>query len=111
MFQRESITHLRRIGKEGRLLKTNSLYHLAYSLTLDCLTTNHNEPIRAMLRNFIITIVCNLWPYKFVSSIDIFSLSIGVTAFVLILLNVHHETGDNKFNENNETIGSIARKL
>ena len=57
-----------------------------------------------MLRNFIITSLRILWRNRLVSAINIISLSIGITAFILILLYVHHETSFDKFNENYERI-------
>src|SRR5210317_1788063 len=57
-----------------------------------------------MIRNFIITSLRILWRNKLVSAINILSLSIGITAFLLILLYVHHETSYDKFNENYERI-------
>lgn len=57
-----------------------------------------------MLRNFLITSLRILWRNKVVSTINILSLSIGITAFILILLYVHHETSYDKFNENYDRI-------
>ena len=57
-----------------------------------------------MLRNFIITSLRVLWRNKVVSAINILSLSIGITAFLLILLYVHHETSYDQFNENYDRI-------
>jgi putative ABC transport system permease protein len=57
-----------------------------------------------MLRNFLITSLRILWRNKLVSAINILSLSIGITAFILILLYVHHETSYDKFNENYDRI-------
>jgi len=57
-----------------------------------------------MLRNFLITSLRILWRNKLVSTINILSLSIGITAFLLILLYVHHETSYDKFNENYDRI-------
>jgi len=57
-----------------------------------------------MLRNFIVTSLRILWRNNAVSTINILSLSIGITAFILILLYVHHETSYDKFNENYDRI-------
>jgi len=57
-----------------------------------------------MLRNFIITSLRILWRNKLVSAINILSLSIGITAFILIVLYVHHETSYDKFNKNYDRI-------
>jgi putative ABC transport system permease protein len=53
-----------------------------------------------MLRNFIVTSLRILWRNKLVSAINILSLSIGMTAFMLIMLYVYHESLYDKFNEN-----------
>ena len=61
-----------------------------------------------MLRNFFITSLRILWRNKVTSAINILSLSIGITAFILILLYVGHETSYDKFNENYENIYRIV---
>ncbi len=57
-----------------------------------------------MLRNFFITSLRILWRNKVISSINILSLAMGITAFVLILLFVLHETSYDEFNENYDRI-------
>ena len=53
-----------------------------------------------MLRSFLKITLRILWRNKVTSFINIFSLSIGITAFILIMLYVHHEMSYDKFNEN-----------
>ena len=57
-----------------------------------------------MLRSFLIITLRILWRNKVTSFINIFSLSIGITAFILIMLYVHHEFSYDKFNENYDRI-------
>lgn len=57
-----------------------------------------------MLRSFFIITLRILWRNKVTSFINIFSLTIGITAFILIMMYVHHETSYDKFNENYDRI-------
>lgn len=57
-----------------------------------------------MLRSFFIITLRILWRNKVTSFVNIFSLTIGMTAFMLIMLYVHHETSYDKFNENYDRI-------
>ena len=52
-----------------------------------------------MLRSFLIITLRILWRNKVTSFINIFSLAIGMTAFILIMLYVHHEFSHDRFNE------------
>ena len=53
-----------------------------------------------MLRSFLTITLRVLWRNKVTSFVNIFSLSIGITAFIFIMLYVHQETSYDKFNEN-----------
>ncbi|MFC2126502.1 ABC transporter permease [Bacteroidota bacterium] len=57
-----------------------------------------------MLRSFLVITLRILWRNKVTSFINIFSLTIGITAFILIMLYVHHEMSYDKFNENYDRI-------
>ena len=57
-----------------------------------------------MIRSFLIIILRILWRNKVTSFINIFSLAIGMTAFILIMLYVHHEFSYDKFNEHYDRI-------
>ena len=57
-----------------------------------------------MLRSFLIITFRILWKNKFTSFINIFGLTIGITAFILIILYVHHELSYDKFNEHYDRI-------
>jgi putative ABC transport system permease protein len=57
-----------------------------------------------MLRSFLIITFRILWRNKVTSFINIFSLAIGMTAFILIMLYVHHEFSYDKFNVNYDRI-------
>jgi putative ABC transport system permease protein len=52
-----------------------------------------------MIRSFLTITLRVLWRNKVTTLINIFSLTIGITAFILILLYVHHETNYDKFND------------
>jgi putative ABC transport system permease protein len=57
-----------------------------------------------MLRSFLIITLRILWRNKVTSFINIFSLTVGITAFIFIMLYVHYELSYDKFNENYERI-------
>ena len=57
-----------------------------------------------MLHSFLIITLRILWRNKVTSLINIFSLTIGITAFILIMLYVQHELSYDKFNENYDQI-------
>lgn len=59
-----------------------------------------------MIRSFLTTTFRILWRNKVTSFVNIFSLSAGITSFILIMLYVHHETSYDKFHEN---YGNIYR--
>jgi putative ABC transport system permease protein len=57
-----------------------------------------------MIQSFITIALRILWRNKVTSFVNIFSLSIGVTSFIFIMLYVHHETNYDKFNKNCDRI-------
>lgn len=57
-----------------------------------------------MLRSFLIITLRVLWRNKVMTFVNIFSLGVGITAFILIMLYVHHETSYDKFNKNYDRI-------
>src|SRR6187401_1877695 len=57
-----------------------------------------------MIRSFLTITLRILWRKKVTSFVNIFSLSIGITSFIFILLYVHHETTFDKFHENSDHI-------
>lgn len=57
-----------------------------------------------MLRSFLTITLRILWHNKITSFINIFSLTIGIIAFILIMLYVHLELSYDKFNENYDRI-------
>ncbi len=57
-----------------------------------------------MLRSFLTITLRILWRNKVTSFVNIFSLSVGITAFIFIMLYVHHETSYDKFNEKYDRI-------
>src|SRR5688572_16502797 len=57
-----------------------------------------------MLRRFLTITFRVLWRNKVTSFVNILSLSIGITAFIFIMLYVYHETNYDKFNEHYENI-------
>ena len=57
-----------------------------------------------MIRSFLTITLRVLWRNKVTTLINIFSLTIGITAIILIVLYVHHETSYDKFNENYDRI-------
>src|SRR4030095_8805951 len=57
-----------------------------------------------MIQSFITIALRILWRNKVTSFVNIFSLSIGITSFIFIMLYVQHETSYDKFNENYDRI-------
>lgn len=57
-----------------------------------------------MLRSFLTITIRVLWRNKVTSFINVFSLGVGITAFIFIMLYVRHETSYDKFNKNYDRI-------
>ena len=57
-----------------------------------------------MLRNYLTIAIRNLRKYKFYSAINILGLSIGIAAFLFILLYVQDELSYDRYHENAEQI-------
>jgi putative ABC transport system permease protein len=57
-----------------------------------------------MIKSFLFITFRILWRNKATSFVNIFGLSIGITAFIFIMLYVQHETGYDKFNQNYDHI-------
>ncbi|HEX6224775.1 MAG TPA: ABC transporter permease, partial [Chryseolinea sp.] len=57
-----------------------------------------------MIRSFFTITLRILWRNKVTSLVNIFSLSIGITSFLLIMLYIKHETSYDKFNVHYENI-------
>jgi putative ABC transport system permease protein len=57
-----------------------------------------------MLRSFLTITFRILWRNKVTSFVNIFSLGVGITAFLFIMLYVHHETSYDKFHTNYDRI-------
>jgi putative ABC transport system permease protein len=57
-----------------------------------------------MLRSFLLITFRILWRNKVTSFVNIFGLSVGITAFIFIMLYVYHETSYDKFNEKYDRI-------
>jgi putative ABC transport system permease protein len=57
-----------------------------------------------MIQSFLTITLRILWRNKVTSFVNIFSLSIGITSFIFIILYVHHETTFDKFHENYDRI-------
>lgn len=57
-----------------------------------------------MIRSFLLITMRILWRNKVTSFVNIISLTIGITSFILIMLYVHHEMQYDQFNENYQRI-------
>ena len=55
--------------------------------------------IKHMIRSFLTITLRILWRNKVTSFVNVFGLSIGITAFIFIMLYVQHETSYDKFNQ------------
>lgn len=57
-----------------------------------------------MLRSFLLITIRILWRNKVTSFVNVFSLSVGMTAFIFIMLYVRHEVAYDRFNVNYDRI-------
>lgn len=57
-----------------------------------------------MIRSFLTIAFRILWRNKVTSFVNVFSLSLGITCFIFILLYVQHETSYDKFHENYDNL-------
>lgn len=57
-----------------------------------------------MIQSFITIALRILWRNKITSFVNIFSLSVGITSFIFIMLYVQHETSYDKFNQHYDHI-------
>lgn len=61
-----------------------------------------------MIKNFFKIAVRNMWKRKLFSFINIFSLTIGITCFFLIIVNVRDEFSYDNFHEDKDSIYRVA---
>ncbi len=61
-----------------------------------------------MFKNLFKIAIRNIWKRKLFSLINIFSLTIGITCFFLIIVNVRDEFSYDKFHENKDSIYRVA---
>src|SRR5262245_22897305 len=57
-----------------------------------------------MIRSFLTITLRILWRNKVTSFVNVIGLSIGITAFIFIMLYVQHETSYDKFNQHYKNI-------
>ena len=61
-----------------------------------------------MINNYLKSAFRNLWKTKFYSGMNIFGLSIGITAVVLILVYLQHEWSYDRFHKNGDSLYRIS---
>jgi putative ABC transport system permease protein len=64
-----------------------------------------------MLKNYLRIAVRNLAKYKFISFINIFGLTVGLTCCLLILTYILHETSYDKYNRQADRIYRVTRSF
>lgn len=64
---------------------------------------------RVMFRNYLKTSVRNLLRYKFISAINLFGLTVGLTCCLLILCYIVHELSYDRYNANADRIYRVTR--
>src|ERR1700748_2430809 len=64
-----------------------------------------------MLKNYLRIALRNLAKYKFISFINIFGLTIGLTCCLLILTYILHETSYDKYNRKADRIYRVTRSF
>src|ERR1700759_4316265 len=62
-----------------------------------------------MLRNYLKIAFRNLAKYKFISFVNIFGLTVGLTCCLLILTYILHETSYDRYNTNADRIWRVTR--
>ncbi|MDQ3551250.1 MAG: ABC transporter permease, partial [Bacteroidota bacterium] len=62
-----------------------------------------------MIRNYIKIALRNLVKYKFISSINLFGLAIGLTCCLLILSYILHEISYDRYHDNYKNIYRVGR--
>ncbi|HKG67283.1 MAG TPA: ABC transporter permease [Segetibacter sp.] len=62
-----------------------------------------------MIRNYLKTAIRNLLRYKFISSINLFGLSVGLTCCLLILTYILNELSYDRYNKNANNIYRVER--
>ncbi|MBD0375603.1 MAG: ABC transporter permease, partial [Flavisolibacter sp.] len=62
-----------------------------------------------MIRNYLKIAVRNLMKYKFISFINLFGLTVGITCCLLILAYILHELSYDKYNKNAKNIYRLER--
>jgi putative ABC transport system permease protein len=98
--------HYETIGKD---IFAQHFYILLIFSILQIMASRLNSLCRTkttatMLRGFLAITLRVLWRNKVTSLVNIFSLTIGITTFILIMLYVHHEMQYDQFNENYDRI-------
>lgn len=64
-----------------------------------------------MLKNYLKIAFRNLTKYKFISFINLFGLSVGLTCCLLILTYILHETSYDKYNRQSDRIWRVTRSF
>jgi putative ABC transport system permease protein len=64
-----------------------------------------------MLRNYLRIAVRNLTKYKFISFINLFGLTVGITCCLLILTYILHETSYDRYNHNADRVWRVTRSF
>src|SRR5882757_8750179 len=64
-----------------------------------------------MLKNYLKIAFRNLAKYKFISFINLFGLTVGLTCCLLILTYILHETSYDKYNSNADRIYRVTRSF
>src|SRR6266699_2154511 len=65
----------------------------------------------AMIRNYLKIAFRNLMKYKFISFINLFGLTVGLTCCLLIVAYIFNELSYDKFNEKAERIYRVTRSF
>src|ERR1700743_2953488 len=64
-----------------------------------------------MLKNYLKIAFRNLGKYKFISFINLFGLTVGLTCCLLILTYILHETSYDKYNSKADRIWRVTRRF
>ncbi len=64
---------------------------------------------KKMIQNYFKTAIRNLLRYKFISSINLFGLTVGLTCCLLILTYILNETSYDRYNKNADNIYRVER--
>ena len=79
-----------------------------YTLRKESKSANYNSNHFAMLKNYLIVTIRNLWNHKSFATINIFGLAVGLASCLIIFLYVKKEVGFDRFHTNSKNLYRVT---